>query len=59
MNFPSNRIDYKSVDEKENDTPLGRQNEESDFIRCVYEDVYFSQCGSYYALDLEDRTEEE
>jgi hypothetical protein len=30
--FPSNRIDYKSVDKKENDTPLGRQNEESDFI---------------------------
>jgi hypothetical protein len=34
--FPSNRIDYKSVDEKENDPPLGRQNEESDFIRCLF-----------------------
>lgn len=31
--FPCNRIDYKSVDEKENDPPLGRQNEESDFSR--------------------------
>ncbi len=45
--FPSNRIDYKSVDEKENDTPLGRQNEESDFIRRTserrYEDVQFSE----------------
>jgi hypothetical protein len=53
--FPSNRIDYKSVDEKENDTPLGRQNEESDFIRLACEDVYFLECENYY----EDRKEEE
>jgi hypothetical protein len=57
--FPSNRIDYKSVDEKENDMPLGRQNEESDFIRLVYMKtfIFFCERGNYYALHHEQEEE--
>jgi hypothetical protein len=62
--FPSNRIDYKSVDEKENDPPLGRQNEESDFIRRVrtrmWRRLFFRTNEDadavsmlYYTLDLQ------
>ena len=67
--FPSNRIDYKSVDEKENDPPLGRQNEESDFMRCMRvsmlrrlffrtHEIAETVTMLYYALDLQGGVEE-
>jgi hypothetical protein len=68
--FPSNRIDYKSVDEKENDPPLGRQSEESDFIRCVLtrmlrrlffrtNEIAETVSMLYYALDIQGGEERE